>query len=263
MITSIVNINDRLLAYQDNKIGKMIGDGLAIPYDKAVITPIATNGSSIGYFVLFYHPQPVIPSIINPKEMVENFMFKKIEDWKLDDAIKSVINKERFLLAFYMIKLIDRITNQIIQDYIDKSEKVKLDLVQIHKNILSVLCGIMKAEGGGYIWIEKGDIVTSHENLVPNVAVRQKFIPYINSLSLANNKKVGRIYTSEISDLPSSIGFDHVLFVNMKFDHLFIGQLALFAKRKFDDFDEMVLDMIEDFKLDDLFMLLHHGGRVI
>jgi hypothetical protein len=49
-----------------------------------------------------------------------------------------------------------------------------------------------------------------------------------------------------------------MLFVNIDFEGDYLGQLGLFSDRKFVDFDVMILDLIEDIKIDDMLAVLHH-----
>jgi len=251
-IVEIVDVDEVPLDIYNMELENMFERGVPLPFEKAIITPITLNKSNIGYLLLFYHSQSFISRLINPKEMIDNYMLKKIEDWKLDDAIKSIINKERLLLSFYLEKIIDDITTPTIKSYGIK--KPKLNFENVCKDVLEVICKILKIDKGGFFYEKKTDQIFCQTKSLSEMKIHQIIIPYIKSNIAADNKKVSNFKIREMPSPVENIDFNNVIYVKIEYENEELGLLGLFTTREIEEFDRLVLDIIEDIKLDDLFL---------
>ncbi len=246
------NKDNQKIEINDGEIEAYLSEGkIPLPSQKAIITPITykenNKNKNMGYLLLFYHSQNFLSRLFNPKEMIDNYMLEKIEDWKLDDAIKSVLNKERLLLAFYLEKVVDEITTKAIE----KGENYyRENFSEICEEVLKAICIIMKIDGGGFLFDFGKQKLVIYETNIAKRDIEGNIIPKIRN---SNSEKVD-IFTDWDVENNKQIG-NNILYVNIKYENRELGLLGLIASRDFEDFDKMVLNILEDIKLDDLFIL--------
>lgn len=257
-ITDIVDVDNKILKLTDPTLLHDISNKVVpLPFEKAILTPITFDGINIGYLLLFYHSQPFLSRLFNPKEMIDNYMLKKIEDWKLDDAVKSIINKERLLLAFYLEKCIDEITNKAMRMDTTNKKVYEENFPKLWKEIMETICNIMKIDRGSVLCDSiTGKIIKYNVDFEENDLKREIF-PVLLPAIAADNQKVDIITENNLEGIGHKYSFNNVLYVKIAHGGEDFGMLYLFATRKFEDFDKMIMDIIEDIKLDDLFMLFH------
>ncbi len=180
-------------------------------------------------------------------------MLKKIEDWKLDDAIQSVIHRERLLLSFYLEKVIDDETTPQIRK--SMFTKKGMDYRSVCTKILEAISKILKFDKGGFLYRNATDELVCYAESLGEEDIHRKLLPYTKRLLAASNKKVAsfKISSTDSSLDLGEVDFENVIYVRIEYDDD-LGLLGLFETRNMHDFDKFVLDIIEDIKLDDLFL---------
>ncbi|KAA3653463.1 MAG: hypothetical protein DWQ10_18410 [Calditrichaeota bacterium] len=252
-VNRITDENDKILAFDSKELKTFIDDGFTLPHKNAILTPIFLKNRNIGYLLLFYKSQNAFSKWINPREMIDNYMLKKIEDWKLDDVIQSIIEKERLLLSFYLEKIIDDVTTPQIRPSL--FAKNKMDFPETCEKILEAICKLLKIEKGGFLYHNATDGLVRYAESLSEEIIHGSIVPYTKSLLAANNRKVSSFKTGALEALPENVDFKNVIYVKIEHNSRELGLLGLFANRELDEFDKFVLDIIEDIKLDDLFLL--------
>ena len=139
---------------------------------------------------------------MEPRELIDNYMLKKIENWKLDDAIRSIIDKERLILVFYLILQIDKIMNDLVVRYKLENGNFELKPQDIHNKLLKILVEMMRTDGCGYIWIKENNKVTvSPANSLPLQSLKI-VISFIQRHTKRNKVKSGQIGIKKILKNP-------------------------------------------------------------
>lgn len=230
-----------------------------IPSQRATISPIEMERVNLGYLILFYHRQKTILKIFEPREMIDNYMLKNIEDWKLNNSIRSILDKERYLLVFFLINQLDKIFNELIIDYKKHNGEYKLKPRDIHVKILEILTNLLKAEKGGYVWINKTNRMTTYQVKAPKQQILSKIVPYVQRSQYDKNNKADHVELKKIFRKNNPFDFNNLLFVNVALEEDYIGQIGLFSDRDFERFDVMALDLAEDIKLDDMLSVIHRS----
>ncbi|KAA3614620.1 MAG: hypothetical protein DWQ05_15095 [Calditrichaeota bacterium] len=251
-ISRVIDFYGKNINLEFQALGDLLRQGIKLPYKNAIITPIFLKKSNIGYLMLFYKSQHFIAKILNPREMIDNFMLKKIEDWKLDDAIQSIIQKERLLLSFYLEKTIDDVTTPLIRT--SYSGENKINFPEVCKDILEAICKILKMDKGGFLYHSANDELVCYTDSLNDEEIHRQIVPYTKSLLATNNKKVSNFKIRSMGTQLPDVDFENVFYVKIEYDSDELGLLGLFATREMEEFDRFVLDIIEDIKLDDLFL---------
>lgn len=258
IISKIYDINYNVMDLQATDIMEYIQEyKVKIPTQRATISPIEMDGVNLGYLILFYHRQKSILKIFEPREMIDNFMLKNIEEWKLNNAIRAILDKERYLLVFFLINQLDKIFNKLIIDYKEQNGEYKLKPRDIHVEILDILTNVLRAERGGYIWIKNTNRMTTFHVDCPKQQILSKIVPYVQRSQIDKNNKADQVELKKIFRGSNPFTFNNLLFVNVAFEDIYIGQIGLFSNRQFERFDVMALDLAEDIKLDDMLSLIH------
>lgn len=257
IILRILDADYKVLDLGGTGIQEFIDENkIRIPSKKATISPIEMDDVNLGYLILFYHKQKPYWKIFEPREMIDNFMLENIEEWKLNNAIRAILDKERYLLVFYLINQLDKIFNRLILGYKEKNGAFRIMPKDIHNEIL---CKVLKADKGGYIWIERTKKITTYQNNTETQQLLSKVVPYVHRIYEKKGHKAGEVGMKMLFKRKNPFDFDNLLFVNVALEQDYIGQIGLFSDRNFEHFDIMALDLAEDIKLDDMLSVIHRS----
>ena len=260
IISKILDEDYKALDLKGTEIQEFIDKTkIKLPTKKATISPVEMDNVNLGYLILFYHKQKPFLKIFEPREMIDNSMLKNIEEWKLNNAIRSILDKERYLLVFYLINQLDKIFNRLILHYKEQNGEFKLKPRAIHIEILEILTNVFKAEKGGYIWIKKSNRMTTLRVEAPKQQVLSKIVPYVQRSQEEKNIKADEVGLKKVFRSKNPFNFNNLLFVNVALENDYIGQIGLFSDREFERFDVMALDLAEDIKLDDMLSVIHRS----
>ena len=253
-VNDITDVSGKTQQFESPALAEIIRNGITLPHEKAIVTPIFMKSSNIGYLTLFYKSQPFIYRIFNPRELIDNYMLKKIEDWKLDDAIQAIIERERLLLSFYLEKVIDDETTPQIRK--SMFTRKSMDFHSVCEKILEAISKILKIDKGGFLYHNGTDELICYTESLSDEEIHRKIVPYTKSLLASNKKKVASFKISSMDSALNldEVDFENVIYVRIEYENDDLGLLGLFATRDIIDFDKFVLDIIEDIKLDDLFL---------
>jgi len=240
---------------------------LEIPSSFCTITPINIKSLPLGFIALFFESPSLFYRIYKSEPIIDLYVLEKIENWKLDDVIKSVFEREILLYTIYLIRKFDRYANQSLAIR-NAEEKEKL-----LKNITQDLTKYMFAPVS-YISIYQNNKNKHVFHFVSNTddehPIKTQVIPHIDNLLLNEMSMDER--QPKFCDI-SNLGLDtrgkiinrYIIYVPIKFninkngksEETYFGHFGLLRDNEFNEFDHLILSILEENKIDNIVKSLY------
>ncbi|MBD3289484.1 hypothetical protein GF337_11830 [candidate division KSB1 bacterium] len=233
---------------------------LMLPSDYCTITPININNQPLGYFALFYEKPPPVTSWYHMEPLIDVFIIEKLENWKIDDVIKSMFEREVLLYAIFMIMRLDNFSNRLDSD---RKFAKKRDLIM---NRIAEEFSKYMFSPVSYLHVEDEIFIHSKTSAEETDIVRNRVIPKIAQQLIEQSYDKRQPHQCDIASLGLDVNLknNHIIYVPIKFkesndgsnkEHYY-GHFGLLREKEYNEFDLFMLSILEESKLDNIIKVL-------
>ncbi len=246
-----------------SKSGKPIDySHLRLPSDYCTVTPVNINDQPLGYFALFYEKPPSITSWYQMEPLIDIFIIEKLENWKIDDIIKSMFEREMLLYTIFLIMRLDDFSNIInsVKNVSKKKEFVMNKIVEeFSKYLFSPVC---------YLHVEDEIYIHSKASHEETELIKNRLIPNIAQTfeKLTYDERQPRECDVATLGFDVNVKNKYIVFVPIKFKETtedftkehYYGHFGLLRETEYNEFDLSMLAILEETKLDNIIKGLFH-----